>query len=138
MCNTEWNIDHRWWSRKDVLLRRANNKKYIVLWSWGDADFLRKGCILLFKFAMYLTFFTSFPFQFYIQKSWSADSERNEWSEPINMIYDTQMESLNEHLLIIRSWNLKHLQNVNMIARKKKILKQKYLLSYKVPCTLSV
>ena len=31
------------------------------------------------------------------------------------------MESLNEHWLIIRSCNLKHLQYVNMIARKKKI-----------------
>ena len=37
-----------------------------------------------------------------------------------------RMESLNEHWLIIRSCNLKHLQYVNMIARKK-IYKKKIL-----------
>ena len=41
------------------------------------------------------------------------------------MIYYTQMESLNEHWLIIRSCNLKHLQYVNMIARKKFSKKKK-------------
>ena len=47
------------------------------------------------------------------------EAQTNEWSEPINMIYFTQMESLNEHYFNIRSWNLRHLQYVNIIARKK-------------------
>ena len=42
-------------------------------------------------------------------------------------VYDTQMESLNEHWLIIRSCNLKHLQYVNMIARKKNSKKSFHL-----------
>ena len=41
------------------------------------------------------------------------------------MIYFTQMESLNEHWLIMRSCNLKHVQYVNMIAHKKISKKKK-------------